>query len=290
MERTKTSFKKADAILTADWHLQETVPICRTDTFWETQWEKVDFISALQKKHQCPVLHSGDLFDFWKPSPMLLAQTIEHLPAEFHTVYGNHDLPQHNLELAYKSGIYVLQKAGCLTVLEGTHWGQEFLISFRYSQRKICVWHIGVYQGKEPWPDCPAPKGNSLIRKYDADLIVTGDFHKPFVEEHAGRLLVNPGSIFRMTADQADFRPRVYLWYADTNTVVPVYLPIAADVISREHLEIVQDRENRIEAFISTLTEDWEAEMSFEDNIERFCTKNKVRRSVLDIVYKAIET
>ena len=58
--------------------------------------------SDLQQKYDCPVYHAGDLFDYWKPSPALLAKTMEHLPKDFYTAYGNHDLPQHNIELAYK--------------------------------------------------------------------------------------------------------------------------------------------------------------------------------------------
>ena len=100
--------KNPTAILTGDWHLREDSPTCRTDDFWTTQWEKVDFVSDLQKKYNCQVIHSGDLFNHWKPSPYLLNKTMRHIPKEFYTVYGNHDLPQHNIELADKCGINVL--------------------------------------------------------------------------------------------------------------------------------------------------------------------------------------
>lgn len=290
--------KQADAILTGDWHLQETTPIARTDDFWNMQWKKLDFISKLQKKHNCPVVHSGDLFEHWKPSPMLLSKTIEHLPKWFWTVYGNHDLPQHNLELAYKSGIHVLERAVQLTVLNNCHWLQQpekgkcsYQGQFAKNlNRSMLVWHTMCYQGKKPWPNCTDPKASKLLRKYpEYDLILTGHNHKPFVETYQGRLLVNPGSIFRLKADQQDHKPRVYLWYADTNTVDAVYLPIEENVISREHLEIKQKRDNRIDAFISTLDTDWEAKMSFEDNIEVFRKKNKVKKSVMEIVYDAIQ-
>lgn len=289
--------KKADAILTADWHLQETVPVARTDDFLEAQWRKLDFISNLQKKHNCPVIHSGDLYDFWKPSCELEAMVMDHLPNRFMTVYGNHDLPQHNIKLKHKSGICVLEKAGKLQVFPTCHWLEEPTkpswqgLFTQDVERKVLVWHIMTYQGKEPFPGCTAPMGAKLLRKYpEYDLIVTGDNHVPFVETHQGRLLVNPGSIFRTTASQQNHKPRVYLWYAETNTVEPVYLPIEKDVISRDHIEEKQNRDNRIDAFISTLNEDWQAEMSFEDNIEKFRQANKVRQSVMDIIYKAIES
>lgn len=293
--KTDKVFKRADGILTADFHLQESVPVCRTDDFWNTQWIKLDFISELQKKHNCPVIHAGDLFDWWKASPMLLSKTIEHLPKRFLTVYGNHDVPQHNIELFYKSGVYTLKQAGVLEIFQTCHWLEEPTKPSwqgtwcENTDLNILVWHVMTYQGKPPWTGCTAPMGAKLLRKYpEYDLIVTGDNHKPFVEKHEGRLLVNPGSIFRTTASQMDHKPRVYLWFADTNTVEPVYLPIE-DVISREHIEGQAERNNRIDAFISTLNEDWKAEMSFEDNIEKFKQTNNVRQSVMDIIYKSIE-
>jgi hypothetical protein len=211
-------------------------------------------------------------------------------------------LPQHSLELAEKCGIFTLQQAKKLDVLTGCHWGQNpekpsyigmfsnGIIHIEDIERKLLVWHIMTYQGKEPWPGCTDPMAAKLLRKYPMyDLIVTGDNHKPFVEEYEGRLLVNPGSIFRLTAGQIEHKPRVYLWYALTNTVEPVYLPIEKDVISREHIEIVEERNNRIDAFISSFNGDWNAHTSFEDNLEEFRKVNNVEKSVMDIIYKSIE-
>ena len=55
--------KRADnrtpsAILTADWHLRDDQPICRTDDFWSTQWRKVNAVTELQTRHGCPVIHA----------------------------------------------------------------------------------------------------------------------------------------------------------------------------------------------------------------------------------------
>lgn len=303
MERTKTLFKRATAILSGDWHLREDTPVCRIDvSFEEAQWRKVAFISDLQKQHDCPVLHSGDLFNHWKPSPYLLAQAMEYLPDQFYTIYGNHDLPQHNLELANKCGINVLAKAGKLTVLPGAHWGTfpgkvtdepaDLILNVGNAEgkRNILIWHVMTYQGQKPWPDCTDPISAALLRKYkDYDLILTGHNHKPFIEEYEGRLLVNPGSIMRQNADQLSYRPAVWLWYADTYRVVPVYLPIDNDVISREHLDEKKERENRLDSFIDKLNDDFEAALSFEENLELFSKQNDIRKSVMNIIYKSIE-
>ena len=287
MKRNKQP-RKPDVILTGDWHLREDLPICRTDDYWEAQWKKVSFIKDLQKEYGCLVIHSGDLFNHWKPSPYLLSKTIEHLPDQFCTIYGNHDLPQHNVDMAYKNGISTLEFAGKLTVLSSCHWGHT-PVALSDPSGSMLVWHVMVYQGKKPWPGCVDPSARSLLRKYPWKLVLTGHNHKPFVEEYEGRLLVNPGSITRMDADQIDHKPRVYLWYADDNTVQPVYLPIESGVITREHITRTEERNDRIDAFISKLDTEWEASISFEENLERFAKSNNVRQSVMDIIIKAIE-
>jgi len=291
MKRTKQN-KSPSCVLTSDWHLREDQPVCRTDNHETAQWVKVDFIKALQKKYNCPIFHSGDLFNHWKPSPHLLSKTIEHLPDQFWTIYGNHDQPQHNMELVYKSGINTLLTAGKLKLIHTCHWGEEpeeASLSFP-NDRNVLVWHIMTYQAKTPWPGCVDPMAGKLLRKYpEYSLILTGHNHKSFVEQYEGRLLVNPGSLTRHDADQINHKPRVYLWYAETNTVEPVYLPIEDNVISREHIETVKKRNNRIDAFISQLDSEWEAAVSFEENLKRFFSHNEVRKSIKDIVMNSIE-
>jgi DNA repair exonuclease SbcCD nuclease subunit len=295
MERRAVHKGKVGAILTADWHLREDAPICRKDDFQKSQWTKVDFVRALQKKYDCPVLHAGDLFVYWKPSPYLLSLIIDHLPASFYTVYGNHDLPQHNIELAIKSGVYTLSSAGVVHILQGGHWGEQGLDKWKngnmvVQQTSIFVGHLGVYAGREPYPGCVDAPARQLFGMFPgADLILTGHNHKSFVVYNEGRVLVNPGSLMRQSADQDEDHPRVYLWYPESNTVEPVFLPIVEDAVSREHIEQKQERDERLGAFILTLGKDWQAAMSFEQNLERFEQTNQVRRSVMEIVYAALE-
>ncbi len=283
-----------DAILTADWHLREDTPICRADNFWETQWKKVDFISELQRKYNCPVLNAGDLFDHWKPSPYLLSVTIEHLPKQFYTVYGNHDLPQHSMELKHKSGIHVLSKAGVLTVLPHGHLDEiptKQSVSFKISERKIYVWHTFVYTGKEPFPGAKG-KARNIMNKYKQfDLIVTGDNHQSFTYQLDKRLLVNCGSLMRQDASQIEFSPKVWLYFASTNEVTPIIIPHDADAVTREHLNVETDeRDEKLEAFINTIKSDENNNfLSFEDNIKRYLSTIKVNKEVKIIINKSID-
>jgi len=292
MERTR-SYKKATAILCSDFHLREDTPVCRTDNFWETQWQKMEIINELQRRHDCFVLHAGDLFHHWKPSPYLLSTTMEHLPAKFYTVLGQHDLPQHSLKLIEKCGVYTLEKAGKLKLLNGTHWDQEPMEAVDDALPKgILVWHHLTYI-TPPFPGATGGQALGLLKKYSQfRLIVTGDNHQSFyqyVDEKQSRVLVNPGSLTRQTADQIDFQPRVALWYEKENDIVWVNISVRKDAVTREHLEKTEQRNARIEAFVNRLNDDWRATMSFEDNLGLFFKTNNVRESVKEIIYKSIE-
>jgi DNA repair exonuclease SbcCD nuclease subunit len=304
MKRTNQPIKerKPTAILTADWHLREDQPICRIDNFWEIQWKKLEFIFQLHAEYRCTVLFTGDLFNHWKPSPLLLTRAIKYIPClldglSFRAIYGNHDLPQWNLDLAYKSGVDTLAMAGVVDILSEAHWNTkphkgtlEYSDNVNY-KRKILLWHVMTFPtGKPPWPGCEDMTVEEILDKYPQfDLIVTGHNHKTFIVEKDGRLLVNPGSLTRQTADQVDHHPCVFLWYAEDNTVEKVIIPHQDDVISRVHIDRVSERDERIQRFISQLSAEYKVGLTFEENLERFEKKNNITSPVMEIIRRAIE-
>jgi DNA repair exonuclease SbcCD nuclease subunit len=290
MKRTRF-YRKPTAILTSDWHLREDTPTCWIGDFQMEQWSAVGKVSQLQEEYKCPVIHAGDLFHHWKPSPWLISKAIEYLPEHFSTICGQHDLPQHNLELLEKSGLFTLLKAGKISLISGVHFGMSVpqITKFILNDRKVLVWHHLTYLSK-PFPGAEGGMAQGILMKYPQfDLIVTGDNHQSFSIEHEGRLLVNPGNITRQTADQEDFQPRVALWYAEDNTITWVNLPRQEGVITREHISVKEERNARIDAFISKLDKDYEIGLSFEENLKQFFHANQVKESVKQIIYKAIE-
>jgi hypothetical protein len=147
------------------------------------------------------------------------------------------------------------------------------------------------------------------------DLIVTGDNHEQFgafkqhrifdtvppdefpicqkeIEAAGGikecQLLVNPGSMMRTSAKQIDHEPAVFLWYADTNTVVRVPFPIDPAAVSREHIERTEQHDERMEAFVESIEGRVDMDLTFEDNVRRRCKEAKVGQPVRDIVEEVI--
>ena len=288
MERGKIN--KPDLILCGDFHLREDTPTCFTGDFQKEQWKSLMFINDLQAQYQIPVVHAGDLFHTWKVSPWLLSMTMQHLPDMFYSCVGQHDIPQHNLELIHKSGIFTLEISKYLTILNGTHFGQEPVeIANSHLPLDILVWHHLTYI-TEPYPGATGGNAYEILRKYNQfRLIVTGDNHCQFTIEKNGRRLVNTGNLTRQTAAQIDFKPCVWLWYSESNTVQQVFLPIEDGVVSREHLQVKEERNERIDAFISKLSGDYKTELSFEANLSQFFQTNKIKSSVKNIIYKSIE-
>jgi DNA repair exonuclease SbcCD nuclease subunit len=191
-----------------------------------------------------------------------------------------------------KCGVKTLEVAGILRLYDngGVHYGR-LIHKCDEVVEGVWLWHVMTWDscGKRPWPGCTDLSAQEILSKWYFTTLVTGHNHKSFVVEQDGRLLVNPGSLTRQKADQIDHKPCVYLWYSKTNTVEPVYLPIEEDVISREHIAGKEERDERIAAFVSRLSEDYEVSLSFMDNLERFAQENEITEPIMQLVRSALE-
>ena len=236
-------------ILTADWHLRLDTPICRTDDYLDSVEKKLLFI----KKMKMNILHAGDLFHHWKPSPELLVWTMRHIPENILLVAGNHDLPQHNAELIDKCGVGVLYESRKIeltrmcdlfqnnsedVIISASWWNDDLPeISKHFTDYKcvkIALLHKMTWHKDLPYPGCDADSAKKLMRKLkNFDLIVTGDNHKTFVVEKDGQILVNPGSLTRMTSEQSEHRPCVFVYDTEKKSLEQVFLPITEDAVTR---------------------------------------------------------
>lgn len=306
MKRNKT-YKRPDFLFLSDLHLREDTPTCRTDDFVEAQTIKLQFIKNLQKQWQCPVFIPGDLFHKWKSAPYLLAWAIENLPDHIIAIPGQHDLPEHSMEKLNKASIYVMEKAGKVKILsEGEYvdiatdsnpilvYGYPFGSKLEGVEKqegvfKVALCHTLTYSQKIPYPGCTLDSAGQLLKKMSGfSLVIVGDNHLQFTATIGNRTLISPGSMSRQSADQIDFGPCCYAYYVEERKIEPIYLPIEEGVVSREHLERQEQRDGRIDAFVSRLNTEWESGVSFEENLERIIAENKVKDAVKNIIYAAI--
>ena len=276
--------RNVDAILGADFHLRDSSPRCRTDDYLETQKRKIAYVKELQQKYNCPILHAGDLFDKWNNNPSLLYLAIADLPSEFISIPGNHDLPRHRSEYLNESSIGVLGIANRITLTD----------SYTIGKRRILMLHQFVWNEKRPsWIKDDSSAAMTLLKKYkEYDVILTGDNHETFVVQYKGRVLVNPGSLMRMDADQEHHKPVVFFYNAEQNTVAPHYIPIADGVVSREHLEDAAIAEKLLGTFFNNLSEEAtavEGIMGYEQALGHFLSSTRVSKKVRHILNEVLE-
>ena len=298
---------KVSAIIVGDIHYRDDQPRCRLDDFWKTQKRKALWLRELWEDYGRPlVLQPGDVFHRWKSSPQVISAVLEYLPPMV-TVPGNHDLPNHSMELYHKSALAVVSKivVGWAVLHELVHrafpindnkavvvrplpWGVE-PIKYQYDtiHGKVALAHITVIDGDSKFDGWGAM---DLLWKLEGyDLVVTGDNHKPiWVTDKQGRHLINPGSFTRQSADE-NHSPAVYLWWAEYNRLEEVQVPIEEGVITREHLATKEERDERLEAFVESLTAGVEVTVKFRDNVlARLAAETNLRPAVVERIREAL--
>lgn len=281
-------------ILTGDWHLRDDTPRCRTDHFQQTQWEKVDYVSRLAKSlHNCPVLHSGDLFHKWKTSPWLLSMAMKHLPDNFYSLYGNHDLPYHGLDHAEKGGVFTLNLSERVKLLKGCHWNdtpcKDHL--FQIGDKKILVWHIGVYKEDIPWLGCDFSSSRNIVNKavqLGADLVLTGHYHFSFIDNRYGIPLVNPGSLTRQSVDLHNLSPKVFIYFVDKGIVEEHQIPYNKENVSRDYIDETNENRERLEAFMERLDSDFESSVNFKHTLDAIMSESNVTKDIKEIVKRSL--
>lgn len=302
----------------ADLHLRDDTPVCRMDDYRLAQVEKFGFLCRWADKLKVPIVIAGDVFNHWKPSHELVAMVIAlSKNLKVIAVPGQHDLPQHNLDLLHKSGLGVLREAGWEVLTDGEVFtigvAVKERISMKSEERKmvgrfmvrgyafgeeppknmeadVLLWHKMTYVGKAPFPGCNAPCCSALAKQFPkVKLIITGDNHQSFVYQHPnGPTILNPGSMTRMDTTQVNFRPRFYA-VDDRLEYNPIYFSIKQGVISNTHLEKEKERNEKLEAFVNRISDDMEVGLSFSENMTRFFDTDRTAKPVREMILSAME-
>lgn len=252
-------------------------------------------------------LCGGDIFDKWNSNPRTIGRAIEYLPKNMITVPGQHDLPNHSLSYYDSSALATLEKARKdIVVLKKNQYieDKEFLIKgFPWNTQwkgvdedderlKIALGHLLVWKDERPWPEVPmANLAEYIIEKnHSFDLIITGDNHQSFKTNLGATDLVNPGSLFQLTAKQIDFHPKMYLYKPEGRKILHKRLEKAKEgVLSRVYLDAKEEQDKRIEKFITTISSKYKIDIDFQKSMESFLYENdKISEEVKNIIWECI--
>ena len=293
-------------VFTADMHLRDSKPKCRTDDFYATQMDKFYQVMEIVGRRDAIWVDAGDFFHQARPSYKLMSDILTVLTRykmHVYTLQGNHDMPWHNIGKTKDSGIGVLESAGAVSFLGTTplKYGPFCIYGAPYEcgvpvPDRSDVTSILVYHGMV-WPNrreaIPGVEGLTARRAlslFQYHLVVSGHNHKSFCTETHNGVLCNVGSLTRQSADQKEHRPRVlivteskrgfeYEWE---------YLKIKEDAVSTEHLEVAAKREEELNAFVEGLKNMEEASLSFKDNVDRVVRHAKPDKEVVNKVKEAV--
>jgi DNA repair exonuclease SbcCD nuclease subunit len=301
--------KKVDAILMSDLHLRSTAPKCREqEEFINAQEKKVKFIRKLRKQHNCVVIDAGDVFDNPYSSIPLTIWAMKNLPRKMYSIPGNHDLPDHNTQQLDRCSFGILNLAKRVTYTTGmVHEEKNFTIEQvpygaipqiqnpKGGKPKVLVLHTLVILEKEekscPFDFITPTMLFDIYPKYD--LILTGHNHNSFVADSLmDWTVVNPGCITRQSVSEKDYIPSIYLWNAQNNEVERVELPHKKNVVSRTHLDLEEETQQRMDEMARLVcTRGWGSSDGFhsEQKLEFFLTENLVKKEILEIIKEGLE-
>jgi len=304
-------------LVTGDWHLDTHKPENRTDDYFQTQFEKVQWIFNLAEEEKCKaILQPGDLFNSHKANDYIKQHYINYFldrmthvdrfpKIDFFTIFGQHDLRFHSSNRD-NTPLMVLEASKALTILSnerpmevqmpGTrtvlflyamNWGEEIPELIDKDGIHILLMHKLVLEDTEGWEKNFLSVDN-VFRFCKHDIIVCGDNHLSFVkekqlEEGAGRLLFNCGSLMRNRIDQVDHKPVVYIVDTMDLQYEAYYIPIKPfdEVMDVKKATQRKARNEELEAFVSKLSGDIQIEgLDFIRNLEAYMAENKIEANV----------
>lgn len=283
-------------LITGDWHFKGINPVARLDNYQEAITEKIYQICDLASKYTVQaIIQTGDIFD----SPATawgtvadLADVLRAAPCPVLTVPGNHDLWAGNSESKRRTPFGFLSRLGMLWDLTEKPYDcgkSEFPIcvtghgftadtdteagkgqyeppphSYPWSGTSIHVVHSMLLQ-EPPYFEMR----HTLIKdvRTAAKVIISGHDHTGFgaVYREDKVLFINPGALCRLTAHSTEMRRqvRVVLLTVEDGQVyvemVPLNVQPGAEVLSRDHLEAAEQRQERINKFLSLLVAEGES-------------------------------
>lgn len=216
-------------LFATDLHLKASRPGGRTDDdFFATQLAKIDRLReyTVSKKPDVVIL-GGDIFDRPdSPHSVVIGamRAFAAFPQPVYTVVGNHDVWGYNNTTLTTSALGVLFEDGALKKLDklrlpgvyikGLHAYDEtnWCIDDTSGNDEVPILVAHKFLTTKPIPNDDFYLVSAVDNATNCGLILSGDIHQPHcVKTDVGRWFINPGSMTRMSVDDADRIPQAAL-------------------------------------------------------------------------------
>lgn len=255
-----------------DLHLREDKPICRLDQDWiDTQKKQIEFISQTASAEQVDaVLIGGDLFhrsqvpDFIKN---MVISVFSEIPAAIYAIAGQHDLPYHSFDRINQSSFGVLRNTKVIldpSFCSFAHYGQG-----KNGTSDMVVIHESIFPSyKDVPPGMKAKVASEIFEEYSEKWILSGDIHHGFHIKLKDRHLIMGGCMNRQASDMIDYEPVVWIIDTSTDEVRSIPIPDDVNMVTDNHIQEREEREDRIAAFIKLVKDSKSVSLDFDKNVE----------------------
>ena len=289
-------------IITADWHIRATKPRCRKDENWmETQRKALNQIFEIANAKQCDVFVVGDIFHSNSDTNFecinMVQDFADRLEKECDSllciIAGNHDLLYHSSENLNKSAIGILFNSQSIIPINKYYQGKYSLSASNFDEEddhdaEIVFKHTLTLPIKNPMFESETPE--TLVEKFpNAKWIFTGDYHKAFDVKVNGCHVINPGCLIRQVSDMKDYQCGVY--YVDTEEEIVEFIPIIdnEELVDDSYITIQNEREERIDNFVSKLKDSKHLTLNFIENVENAIIENKISHELKNKINELLE-
>jgi hypothetical protein len=242
-------------IALGDLHLIGTNPIGRKDNLTEAQWGKVSFVYDYAYNVGADVYIAGDVNDASNNYSILnhfsyIVTNYAKKGVGTYAVFGQHDLKYRNKK---DTNLQIMENSKIVKILDATpvlgagfriygcSWGNEIPVPRSGDFLDILVIHA-------PISPVSLFHGHNYIKIEDFiaenpnfDIIICGDVHRTFMEEHNSTLVLNSGPLIRKEANEYNMIHRPGFFYIDLNSIEIKFIEVphseAEKVLSRNHIE-----------------------------------------------------
>ena len=282
-------------LITADWHIRKTKPVCRTDEDWmETQSEAVEQVFNLAVKYKTDVCIVGDIFHSNSDTDFECLQLVQNFAKKLKEnklrlfiLAGNHDLLYHSSLNMNRSAVGILFRSENIFPLSklgenvsATNFDEEV------NDAEIVFRHILTFESeKDLPPNVEAKTAKDLLKETpSAKWVFTGDNHHNFHYEKNGRHVINPGCLLRQAVDFIDYEPCVFLVDTEKEKVLQKFIIDNKEFVDNSYILKQEEREERIGEFVESLKNTKSISLDFLENVKVSLMNNKLSKELVSAV------
>jgi DNA repair exonuclease SbcCD nuclease subunit len=307
-----------------DSHIRGTNPRARVDDYPEALKMKLREVFYLAAKHSCDaIICGGDLFD--RPDTAYavageFAAVLAECPVQIYVCPGNHEIYGYNLDTLNRSVLGFLDQINLVQILSREPvvlrnqvtvylTGQGFYhdidrspADYQTGVSRIDGFKVHVVHGMLVEKPLPYEVAHTLISqvKTDAHVILGAHEHIGFGlrRRNDGVWFCNPGALSRTTAKAEEFyRPiQVALFEFSLGGIKAELIGLSCaqpgtEVLSRDHLAQLAEREERMNHFLSLLVAEGESKfLEIREIVDDITWRESIPAAVRDEALRRLGT